>query len=186
MRCLEHMAEWGKLHSIAKERWETGDDDMKQQIARIAAASAWGLGQWDSMEEYVCVIPRQSLEGAWYRAVLATYQDQYHLAQQCIDKARDLIDTELTALSGESYNRAYNAMVQVQMLTELEEAIQYKLVPERRPAIELMWWNRLHVSNNCVISCIFAIVLTRHTSKRIRIFKRLFSCINLFRVANNQ
>ena len=26
---------------------------------------------------------------------------------QCIDKARDILDTELTALAGESYNRAY-------------------------------------------------------------------------------
>jgi FKBP12-rapamycin complex-associated protein len=26
---------------------------------------------------------------------------------QCIDKARDILDTELTAMVGESYNRAY-------------------------------------------------------------------------------
>ena len=26
---------------------------------------------------------------------------------QCIDKARDILDTELTAMAGESYNRAY-------------------------------------------------------------------------------
>ena len=31
----------------------------------------------------------------------------------------------------------------VQMLSELEEVIQYKLVPERRDAIHTMWWARL-------------------------------------------
>ena len=34
-------------------------------------------------------------------------------------------------------------MVNVQMLAELEEVMQYKLVPERRPAIQQMWWDRL-------------------------------------------
>lgn len=53
------------------------------------------------------------------------------------------MDTELTALAGESYQRAYTAMVQVQMLSELEEVMQYKLVSERRPVIRQMWWQRL-------------------------------------------
>ena len=33
----------------------------------------------------------------------------------------------------------------VQMLSELEEVIQYKLVPERRETIRTMWWDRLQV-----------------------------------------
>ena len=65
--------------------------------------------------------------------------------EQCIDKARDMMDTDLTAMAGESYQRAYGAMVNVQMLSELEEVIQFKLVPERREAIKLMWWDRLQV-----------------------------------------
>lgn len=36
-------------------------------------------------------------------------------------------------------------MVNAQMLSELEEVIQYKLVPERREAIKQMWWDRLQV-----------------------------------------
>ena len=34
-------------------------------------------------------------------------------------------------------------MVTVQMLAELEEVIQYKMVPERRETIKNMWWERL-------------------------------------------
>lgn len=30
---------------------------------------------------------------------------------QCIDKARDLLDAELTAMAGESYSRAYGVSV---------------------------------------------------------------------------
>lgn len=36
-------------------------------------------------------------------------------------------------------------MVQVQMMSELEEVIQYKLIPERRDAIKEKWWDRLQV-----------------------------------------
>lgn len=55
------------------------------------------------------------------------------------------MDTELTAMASESYQRAYNSMVTVQMLAELEEVIQYKVIAERRDDIKLMWWNRLMV-----------------------------------------
>lgn len=44
------------------------------------------------------------------------------------------------------------AMVNVQMLSELEEIIQFKLVPERREAIKRTWWNRLQVSDENSVS----------------------------------
>lgn len=37
------------------------------------------------------------------------------------------------------------AMVSCHMLSELEEVIQYKLVPERREIIRQIWWERLQV-----------------------------------------
>lgn len=40
------------------------------------------VGQWDSMEEYTCMIPRDTHDGAFYRAVLALHQDLFSLAQQ--------------------------------------------------------------------------------------------------------
>jgi FAT domain len=42
-----------------------------------------------------------------------------------VDHARELLGTELAALVGESYERAYGDMVRVQQLTELEEVIRY-------------------------------------------------------------
>jgi len=59
--------------------------------------------------------------------------------------AREILDTELTAAAAESYQRAYGAMVSVQMLSELEEVIQYKLKPEKRHIIYRVWWDRLQV-----------------------------------------
>ena len=42
-----------------------------------------------------------------------------------VEHARELLGTELAALVGESYERAYPDMVRVQQLTELEEVIEY-------------------------------------------------------------
>ena len=39
----------------------------------------------------------------------------------------------------------FQVMVNVQMLAELEEVIQFKQEPERREVIREMWWNRLRV-----------------------------------------
>ncbi|KMQ92782.1 serine threonine-protein kinase mtor [Lasius niger] len=144
MRCLEALGEWGQLHEVATKQWSSNQcDDIKQRMSRMAAAAAWGLGQWESMQKYVSLIPKDTQDGAFYRAVLAIHDEQYNVAHQLIDSARDLMDTELTAMAGESYQRAYNAMVEVQKLAELEEVIQFKLVPERRAAIKAMWWERL-------------------------------------------
>ena len=45
----------------------------------------------------------------------------------CIERSRELLGQELSALVGESYERAYQNMVRVQQLTELEETIEYSL-----------------------------------------------------------
>lgn len=143
MRCLEALGEWENLHDVAERKFLTFSEDNRQKAGRLAAAAAWGLRQWESMERYVSVIPRDSQDGAFYRAILAILTEEYEEAQRFIDTARDLLDTELTAMAGESYQRAYGAMVVVQMLAELEEMIQYKLVPERRQTLRAMWWQRL-------------------------------------------
>ena len=41
--------------------------------------------------------------------------------------------------------RVLQAIVNAQMLSELEEVIHYKLIQERRDAIKQMWWDRLQV-----------------------------------------
>ena len=71
-----------QLYFLAKDRWAGAKPEMRRQMARMSAASAWGLGQWDDMDEYVCFIPRDTLEGAFYRAVMALHQDHFVLAQK--------------------------------------------------------------------------------------------------------
>ena len=53
------------------------DDEIRRGMARMAAASACGLGQWSTMSEYVQMIPEDSVEGAFYRAVTAVQGERY-------------------------------------------------------------------------------------------------------------
>ncbi|XP_050299177.1 serine/threonine-protein kinase Tor [Anthonomus grandis grandis] len=150
MRCLEALGEWSQLHNLAINKYELLTGDNKQKAGRLALASAFGLHHYKSMERFVESIPEECQEGSFYRAILAIHKEQYKNAQEFINIARDMIDTELTAMAGESYQRAYGAMVQVQMLSELEEVMQYKLVPERRESLKQMWWQRLQAGQRLV------------------------------------
>jgi FKBP12-rapamycin complex-associated protein len=62
-------------------------------------------------------------DGDLYRAVLALRRGDLLGSRQHVEAAREVLATELAALVGESYERAYSGLVCVQQLTELEEVI---------------------------------------------------------------
>jgi FKBP12-rapamycin complex-associated protein len=98
------------------------------------------------MEEYIALLKTESPDRTFFRAILAIHRNRYAEAEKFINKTRDLLDTELTALLGESYNRAYAIVVRVQMLAELEEMISYKQSTndmERQMVIRRTWMKRL-------------------------------------------
>ncbi|KAL6730005.1 hypothetical protein Aduo_001008 [Ancylostoma duodenale] len=138
MRCLEALGRWGELNERARTV-----EKKDQKVAVMAARGAWAVGEWQAMEDYVSQINENSQDGAMLRAVLAVKRDQYDVALNYIDKVRDMYDGELTAMASESYERAYGAMVCVQQLAELEEAMEFKLRPERQTRIALLWSRRL-------------------------------------------
>lgn len=79
------MSDWlcrGQLHGVASTHWTELTDTGRERMSRMAAAASWGLAQWDSMERYMSCIPRDTTDGAFYRAVLAVHREQYAVAQQ--------------------------------------------------------------------------------------------------------
>lgn len=147
MRCLEALGQWTELNDLGKKAFlEIGDKvdaERKQKMAIIAARGSWAVGDWDAMESYVKQINENNQDGSYLRAVLSIHNGAYSDAVAYIDKVRDMFDAELTAMASESYERAYGAMTLVQQLTELEEAIEYKLWPERKARIAVVWSRRL-------------------------------------------
>jgi len=146
MRCLHALGEWEALSQLVKEKWAYAKEETRKIMAPLAAGAAWGLSDYELMEEYIGVMKPDSPDGSFFRAILNVNSNLYPQAEQYINKTRDLLDTELTALVGESYNRAYSVVVRIQMLAELEEIITYKQLfdqPERQETIRKTWMKRL-------------------------------------------
>ena len=59
-----------------------GDDETRQKMSVMASAAAWGLGQWDSMEEYVRSIPKNTAEGSFYQSLLYIHHRQFVEAEK--------------------------------------------------------------------------------------------------------
>ncbi|PGH21404.1 hypothetical protein AJ80_03321 [Polytolypa hystricis UAMH7299] len=146
MRCLHALGEWKMLSDLAQEKWNQASNEHRKAIAPLAAAAAWGRRQWELMDSYLGVMKDQSPDRSFFGAILAIHRNQFGEATGFIEKARNGLDTELSALLGESYNRAYNVVVRVQMLAELEEIITYKQHagdPEKQEAMRETWNKRL-------------------------------------------
>lgn len=142
MRCLEVLSEWQRLYGLVSEYYTHAEAD-RERMARMAVTATWNLNKWGEMESYASQLPADSSDSAFFQAVIKVKEEDYGQAQEFIDAARQLIDTELTTMAGESYSRAYPAMLSVQLMSELEEVMQYRLVPERREMIKQKWWQRL-------------------------------------------
>lgn len=146
MRCLHALGEWKMLSDLAQEKWNQASNEHRKAIAPLAAAAAWGRGQWELMDAYIGVMKDQTPDRSFFGAILALHRNQFEDASLLIEKARNGLDTELSALLGESYNRAYNVVVRVQMLAELEEIITYKQSSsdlEKQEAMRNTWNKRL-------------------------------------------
>ncbi len=72
-----------------------GDDDTRQKMSVMASAAAWGLGQWDSMEEYVRSIPKSTMEGSFYQSLLHIHHRQFDSAQKVWSKDGHRVEIEL-------------------------------------------------------------------------------------------
>ncbi|KAI1164449.1 TOR kinase [Nemania serpens] len=144
MRCLHALTEWDALASLAGNTWANSAPDVQRRIAPLATAAAWSLGKWDAMEIYLSSMRRNSPDRSFFGAILALHRNQFREATTNIQQAREGLDTELSALVSESYNRAYQVVVRVQMLAELEELIVYKQADDKKRAtMRRTWENRL-------------------------------------------
>ncbi|KAF9387898.1 phosphatidylinositol kinase- protein kinase tor1 [Podila verticillata] len=145
MKCLHNLGEWEALSTLAQSKWTLAPAKVRSKMAKFAAAASWGLGQWDVLSDYISMM-EHSPNKAFFKAVLYLHRDQYQLAEEAIGDTRSMLDTELTALVSESYSRAYETVVRVQMVAELEEIISYKKYeqqPDRQATLRKTWMKRL-------------------------------------------
>ena len=107
MKCLHALGEWDQLAAQVEENWSNANHEDRREIAPMAAAAAWSLNDWDSMDDYIATMKSDSPDRSYYRAILSVHQNQFPKAFAHITKARDLLDPELSSLVGESYGHSY-------------------------------------------------------------------------------
>lgn len=107
MRCLQALGDWGSLKTIGIDRFEQADESEKIKMAPMIVNAAWAIGDFNTMCKYVESIPLNNFEGPFLRAVISIQHEEFHEASDYIQKARDELDSYLTAMAGESYIRAY-------------------------------------------------------------------------------
>jgi FKBP12-rapamycin complex-associated protein len=107
MRCLHELGEWETLSKLCTEKWDFADDDQRRAIAPLAASAAWGMSEWENMDNYIVYMKQPSPNRAFFRAIHLIHRNDFEPAQELINKTRALLDTELSAVLSESYSRAY-------------------------------------------------------------------------------
>ncbi|KAJ7170509.1 phosphatidylinositol 3-kinase [Mycena crocata] len=146
MKCLHALGEWDQLAVQVERCWGDANAEHRGLIAPMATAAAWSLADWESMDAYIAQMKQDSSDRHFYKAIMAVHQNNFPRALFHIAKTRDLLLPELTSFVGDGYGRAYNVMVRAQLLSELDEIIQYKKSadqPERQKTMRKTWMKRL-------------------------------------------
>ncbi|KAJ1958371.1 phosphatidylinositol kinase- protein kinase tor1, partial [Dipsacomyces acuminosporus] len=146
IRCLFEMSDWDNLTPLIERIWREGDTQMRVASANIAMNMAWHIGDMEAMEKYMSLLPKESKDRSFGRALLSVFRSQFDEAREHIREARQDMEIELTTHLTESYSRGYSQVFRCQLLTELEEVVAFKLVhdnKERQSAIVNTWRKRM-------------------------------------------
>lgn len=107
MKCLHALGEWDQLAVQVERCWGDANPQHRTEISPMAAAAAWSLADWDSMEGYIGTMKSDSSDRHFYKAIMAVHQNNFPRALFHIAKTRDLLYPELTSFVGDGYGRAY-------------------------------------------------------------------------------
>lgn len=146
MRSLDNLGDCGQL----LESWRVFSSRVSKkeasELAPYGAHAAWLLRCWDEMEritEYMSDEGYLGTTAVFYRAVLAIHRRQFHDAELIIQLCRKRLDSTLSALVAESYDRAYGLIVGIQQLSELEEFAFVADNPQGLNHWQELWEKRL-------------------------------------------
>jgi FKBP12-rapamycin complex-associated protein len=164
LRCLKNLFDWENLSNLVGQMWDqelkvlekngkhnSQSAQLLQQIAYDGLESSWNLGDWTDFSKYIKVIKSSknplTFDKCFYQAILEIKNKRFPAAHSYIEKARQILDPQITSLLGESYGRAYSLIQDLQSLKELEEVINYVKTgnEQRRKHIYSLWQKRFMV-----------------------------------------
>jgi len=142
MRCLHALGDFDDLVRSAselKKQLEMNEESLSiseswlHDVNILGASAAWSLGKWDDMSSFVegpISGDRGDVElsnkASFYQAVYNVHVEKYGEALALIESTRKRLSYAVSTLLSENYSRAYRGMVSMQILSELEEVIEFK------------------------------------------------------------
>ncbi|KRX06464.1 Rapamycin-binding domain [Pseudocohnilembus persalinus] len=137
MRCLNALSNWENLLNQCEpyilNNAQIPEEKLGQQkeIVHLAANAAMNLGSWDKLEKCVKQLPNENTDKEFWQAAVCINQKKYFEAREYIKRSITKLDSKVSGLLLESYNRAYDNLLRLQQLFEMEEIIDLLLFKEK-------------------------------------------------------
>jgi len=140
LRSLLHLGQFdsvlnqvnGISHSLPGEEWS---DEHRLQLVKaksLAIEAAWKLGRWNALSKIMDDVDQQfvdkniGVDGRYQvaqgRAMLGIHSKTPITVAKAVQTARRAVMESLSRVARESYGRAYNEIVKLQCLREIEDA----------------------------------------------------------------
>ncbi|KAI1315377.1 serine/threonine-protein kinase M1 [Mortierella claussenii] len=122
-KCLENLALYGASLSCV-ENAIAEYPDWEQQLTEWRISSAWKSENWESLEVALSRAKHESFEAGLGQLLLDMRRGDVSGFEEHLQQVRSMTIPPLAAASMESYQRAYEQIVRLHMLRELEVAFK--------------------------------------------------------------
>ena len=133
LRCLHALSDWEVILNqcdplMTSDKAE--DMEKRKNVLFMASNAAMNMNQWDKLEKYLDVL-EEFPEKNMFVAVNLIQKNKLEEARMVLNKTRESMDSKVSGLLLESYGRAYENVLKLQQLFEMEEIIEIKMFKEK-------------------------------------------------------
>ncbi|KAI8902434.1 hypothetical protein BC833DRAFT_639508 [Globomyces pollinis-pini] len=129
LNCLQNMGHYGikELLNVLESLITYASGIMERHPSKIAdtipftIAASWRLGEWKQLKEYLGRDSKYSFESALGKLLLSIYEKNDLQFDQILLETREKLNSSIAAASMESYKRSYDTVLQLSMLSEIEQ-----------------------------------------------------------------
>ncbi|ESL06235.1 phosphatidylinositol kinase related TOR-like 1 [Trypanosoma rangeli SC58] len=144
LRCLDALGETIEMEVIINKNWPQLDRESRADVAPLKAKVALALGRWQQFDELTGesgVLERLDMVE---RCATLFRQHRYEELLRFTKEHRESLFDAFSESFMESYNRAYDMLVELQHLCHFEELVSFvNSGSERRCMLKELWQRRL-------------------------------------------
>mmetsp|Transcript_34256 Transcript_34256/g.30981 ORF Transcript_34256/g.30981 Transcript_34256/m.30981 type:complete len:199 (+) Transcript_34256:4336-4932(+) len=105
---------------------DEGKMEERKKIIELAANAAFNLSEWEALDKYSEKIEDDNEDKNFLLAICNIRRNKLDSARTYLKQCREDLDSKVSGLLLESYSRAYDSVIRLQQILEMEEIIDYK------------------------------------------------------------